>query len=635
MNNATLNRFFALHFVLPFVLAALALMHLIALHDTAGSNNPIGVAGIYDRLPMAPYFLFKDLITVFLFIGVLSIFVYFMPNVLGDSENYVAANPMQTPPAMNLVGFMFLILPARLVSLSKIKIKRAVLINLREKQNLSHFISFNQMISTFRVVKDNTDKGYISINDTKLVISKLKLIQLLQTRKKKAILKVKTLGWQELKQYQLLVNGVFQAEGYAGGSFPHISKYSFTPWFKISQNASLFSLDFFCLLWVILDKKLNFTITKNHLSVYHIIIYTKNWDVIINKIIPYFSFVYGNKYKGLIMLNEIYLLTRSPENLTNQDIAKIIIMGYNLVNLSQKKISLSEKLKMVLNEKLDPKWAKFDLTKFGENNQPLTILFLLGFILGDGTFSIRIRDSGKGLWFIPQFRIFQKNTLNNRILFNNIVNYLNSLSINSRITISKSNEVVYENNTKAVTSILHKNSLTATGRLLNLHIEGNLNVKAFFSLLCVYNQWFFWKKSQLSPLDKYLILSGIASRHWKKSQLALLRLIYFSKAFPKKSNNYNFWKDKLDFYYNNKLNKAISSYSEVNFSWLEKKDLFYICLSKDKSWLVTLPSGLKIKPKAKYFFFKTYDNCKEKALKAAIEYRDNTLNNWLINNGFK
>lgn len=100
VNNATLNRFFSLHFVLPFVLAALALMHLIALHDSSGSGNPLGVSGNYDRLPFSPYFIFKDLITIFLFITILSIFVFFMPNVLGDSENYVMANPMQTPPAI-------------------------------------------------------------------------------------------------------------------------------------------------------------------------------------------------------------------------------------------------------------------------------------------------------------------------------------------------------------------------------------------------------------------------------------------------------------------------------------------------------------------------------------------------------
>lgn len=100
VNNATLNRFFSLHFVLPFVLAALALLHLIALHDSSGSGNPLGVSGNYDRLPFHPYFIFKDLITIFLFIIVLSIYVFFMPNVLGDSENYVMANPMQTPPAI-------------------------------------------------------------------------------------------------------------------------------------------------------------------------------------------------------------------------------------------------------------------------------------------------------------------------------------------------------------------------------------------------------------------------------------------------------------------------------------------------------------------------------------------------------
>ena len=100
VNNATLNRFFALHYLLPFILAALALMHLIALHDTAGGNNPLGISANYDRISFAPYYLFKDLITIFLFMIVLSAFVFLMPNALGDSENYVMANPMQTPPAI-------------------------------------------------------------------------------------------------------------------------------------------------------------------------------------------------------------------------------------------------------------------------------------------------------------------------------------------------------------------------------------------------------------------------------------------------------------------------------------------------------------------------------------------------------
>ena len=99
VNNATLNRFFSLHYLLPFVLAALAIAHVIALHEH-GSNNPNGVASNGDRIAFHPYFIFKDLITIFLFIIVLSVFVFFMPNFLGDSENYVMANPMQTPPAI-------------------------------------------------------------------------------------------------------------------------------------------------------------------------------------------------------------------------------------------------------------------------------------------------------------------------------------------------------------------------------------------------------------------------------------------------------------------------------------------------------------------------------------------------------
>jgi ubiquinol-cytochrome c reductase cytochrome b subunit len=100
VNNATLNRFFALHYLLPFVLVALVLGHLLAFQDTVGASNPLGVPSYYDRIPFAPYYLFKDLITVFIFIYVLSIFVFFMPNVLGDSDNYIPANPMQTPAAI-------------------------------------------------------------------------------------------------------------------------------------------------------------------------------------------------------------------------------------------------------------------------------------------------------------------------------------------------------------------------------------------------------------------------------------------------------------------------------------------------------------------------------------------------------
>jgi ubiquinol-cytochrome c reductase cytochrome b subunit len=78
-------------------------MHFIALHDVAGSSNPLGISGLADRLAFSPYFIFKDLITVFIFILVLSIFVFFMPNALGDSENYVIGVGFSYTISLNII----------------------------------------------------------------------------------------------------------------------------------------------------------------------------------------------------------------------------------------------------------------------------------------------------------------------------------------------------------------------------------------------------------------------------------------------------------------------------------------------------------------------------------------------------
>ena len=99
VNNATLNRFFSLHYLLPFVLAALVVLHLLTLNQH-GSSNPLGISGNDDRAPMHPYFSFKDLVTVFFFLLVLSIVVCYYPNLMGHSDNYIPANPMSTPASI-------------------------------------------------------------------------------------------------------------------------------------------------------------------------------------------------------------------------------------------------------------------------------------------------------------------------------------------------------------------------------------------------------------------------------------------------------------------------------------------------------------------------------------------------------
>ena len=96
VNNATLNRFFSLHFFLPFIIAGVTIIHLALLHKD-GSNNPLGVDSGVDKISFYPYFFVKDLYAFFCFIFVFAFFVYFYPNSMGHPDNYIPADPMQTP----------------------------------------------------------------------------------------------------------------------------------------------------------------------------------------------------------------------------------------------------------------------------------------------------------------------------------------------------------------------------------------------------------------------------------------------------------------------------------------------------------------------------------------------------------
>jgi ubiquinol-cytochrome c reductase cytochrome b subunit len=96
VDNPTLNRFFSLHYLLPFVIAGLALVHLVLLHQ-GGSNNPLGVDSKGDKIPFYPYFYVKDLLGFILLMFFYGLFVYWSPNSMGHPDNYIPANPMVTP----------------------------------------------------------------------------------------------------------------------------------------------------------------------------------------------------------------------------------------------------------------------------------------------------------------------------------------------------------------------------------------------------------------------------------------------------------------------------------------------------------------------------------------------------------
>nr|APD82966.1 cytochrome b [Stenella longirostris] len=96
VDKATLTRFFAFHFILPFIITALAAVHLLFLHET-GSNNPTGIPSNMDMIPFHPYYTIKDILGGLLLILTLLALTLFTPDLLGDPDNYTPANPLSTP----------------------------------------------------------------------------------------------------------------------------------------------------------------------------------------------------------------------------------------------------------------------------------------------------------------------------------------------------------------------------------------------------------------------------------------------------------------------------------------------------------------------------------------------------------
>nr|WNH22790.1 cytochrome b [Yarrella blackfordi] len=97
VDSATLTRFFAFHFLFPFVIIAATVLHLLFLHET-GSNNPTGMNSDADKIPFHPYFSYKDLLGFVVLLLALTSFALFSPNLLGDPDNFIPANPLVTPP---------------------------------------------------------------------------------------------------------------------------------------------------------------------------------------------------------------------------------------------------------------------------------------------------------------------------------------------------------------------------------------------------------------------------------------------------------------------------------------------------------------------------------------------------------
>ena len=108
VGNPTLNRFYSLHYLLPFVLCALVALHLMSLHEH-GSSNPLGISSNMDKIYFHPYYTVKDLYAFILFFILYALLVFYFPNILNHPDNYIPANPLVTP--LSIVPEWYLLVP--------------------------------------------------------------------------------------------------------------------------------------------------------------------------------------------------------------------------------------------------------------------------------------------------------------------------------------------------------------------------------------------------------------------------------------------------------------------------------------------------------------------------------------------
>lgn len=397
--------------------------------------------------------------------------------------------------------------------------------------------------------------------------------------------------------FKQLANGVFQAEGcvtawFNGGSL------LVSPIVSVGQTYSPQSLAFFVRLYHEIGKIGKLVVGINPTGKLFITWQITNWSLILSSVSEYFSSVYGEKFMGFQKLNTIYKL---KSNLTDdKDKVELVKLVYSLTSAGRKrKLSLEEKLRSLnLGGTLENFSSEFK-TSFRENSKVPSFLFLLGFLLGDGSIYLRIRLTSSGsLNFIPSLNFLQK--YEDKYIphmFSMISSLLQSLGINSLVTAEN----------KAGTT--------------SLRIEGIDAVTPLVPLFKEYSSLGYWKSDDINMLLTFLKYHSAGLQTYKKGLIAMLNILY--KDPNNRTRSFSEWEKLIEDYFNNANKKYVSGYRFV--SPIFKND-------KQAGWLVRFSlklvrvDGQKVNNKS--FLFSTYDT-EIKALEAAIKYRDSVLESHL------
>jgi len=398
------------------------------------------------------------------------------------------------------------------------------------------------------------------------------------------------------KEFCILANGFWQAEGYIGGIFR--SGLNFYPICSATQLLSVESAKFFIRLDKALQNKGTFSITLNSFGKFVIAYRLSGWDTFFSVFVPYFYMQYGEKYRAIFKLKKIYKLKNYIKD-TSDNMSKVLLVSlvYSLTaHSSRYKVSLEDKL---LSLGLYPGLLK-ELPKvsYKENVIKPSFLFILGFFLGDGTLHLKLewKEKNSTVVIIPLFNILQSNVESNRHIMEIMTNTLNALNI--------------------------KTSLDKGANTYTLTVKGINNVfNSLFPLLKNYSHFLYGKSESFNFLvwvDR-LIRSG--GHHTYFGLKALIEKIYdnTNERFTDKE----VWMGRIEDWL-----KAVSARREWGEYYISP---IYTSNKEIRGWQVRFPSTLKL-PKSNRAFMTSTCGGQDKALATAVQYRDKIISDWINHN---
>lgn len=395
------------------------------------------------------------------------------------------------------------------------------------------------------------------------------------------------------KEFCILANGFWQAEGYIGGIFR--SGLNFYPICTATQLLSEQSVIFLLRLDKSLSNKGTFNISLNNMGKFVITYRLSGWDTFFSTFVPYFYMLYGAKYQAIHKLKKIYGLKNLIKK-NSDDIYKVLLISiaYSLTaHSSRYKLSIKDK---VVSLNLDPVLLKRVPTiNIPENKTSPCFLFIWGFFLGDGTLHLKLewKQKNSTIVIIPIFNIVQSNVESNKEIMERMTNTLNSMGI--------------------------KTSLVKSTKTFSLNVKGIDNVfKSLFPFLEKNSHFLYWKSDSFNLLVwvKKLIKSG--GHHTYFGLNALINKIYSSDN--ERFTDKEVWISRLTIWL-----KAVSDRRDWGEYYIYP---IYTPNKVIRGWQVRFPSTLKI-PKCNKAFMCSTCGGQNKALLLAVEYRDKVILNWI------